>query len=199
MDNNIWAELGLVFLGGLIGFGGGVIAPRLSNDFFGPKLDVSITDDEECNTTTTLSDPETGQFFADARYVRVKVTNIGNSTAKNCAAYLSGVEFLDAEIDPKARYVDTIRLSWSGRSTHAAIDLPPNISDYVNVLEAHSKSNFLRPLLEVNLNRYVPLWQQKGRIKLTVSVSADDTKVAKFPFEVDWHGHWENLRGRPVP
>ena len=168
MGANVWADLGLVLVGVVAGAAGSVVTPRLTNHFFGPKLDVTITDDEECNTTTTLTDAS-GNYVAHARYVRVKVTNTGHSTAKNCVAYLSDVEFLDAPTAPTERYVDTIRLSWTGSQAHAPIDLPPHISDYANVVSARSGSEDLHPELEVPLNRYAALWQKKGRIRFTVS------------------------------
>jgi hypothetical protein len=184
-------------LPGLFGFIGGfftaLFAEPLRQWIYRPKLSLSFGKSSDFITNT----PEiAGLSQHQAFYIRLKVVNSSSRLAKACRAYLVRVEKqVDGKFGPTI-YCDSIQLAWSVREgqAFAAIDLPPDVPQFVDVVSTRSISKQFRPLISAIPMRYEALFWETGVFRFQVLVSGDGVKPVRTQLVLHWDGIWDKFR-----
>jgi hypothetical protein len=142
--------------------------------------------------------PETdGVSRHEAFYIRLKVVNSSPRLAKACRAYLVRVEKqVDGVFGPTV-YCDSIQLGWSARrpdQAYAAIDLPQDVSQFIDVVSTRSTSKNFAPVIGLVPMRYEALFQETGVFRFRVQVSGDGVKPVWGQVILHWDGMWDKFR-----
>lgn len=124
------------------------------------------------------------------------MTNKRKRIAKSRAAYLVGIEKDDGQgnFEPTI-YVDSIPLAWSCRGDlrYSEIDIPYGVSQYFDVLKTSDRGDRVIPQWQFDIIRYLSLFNQKGRYRLTVLVSGDGVDPVMIKLIFDWKGQWDTF------
>jgi hypothetical protein len=183
------------FIGAVLGFTAAVFAEPLRQWIYRPKLKLEFNDDPGCRART----PEQAQLTGvpvpniyEADYIRIKVTNTKPFIAKNCLAYLIGIEKPDnsGTFTPTI-YGDSIPLPWScrGEEAYGPLDLPRGIVQFIDVVSTRSISNDFTPAIRPIPYRYIGLFE-KGIFRFSVQVSGENVKPVSIKIVFRWTGAW---------
>jgi len=188
------------FLPNLISFIAGfviaIFAEPVRRFFFKPNLNLEFDENKGCVSGTFEVNKE-GEKIADARYIRVKVTNTTKIIAKNCRAYLINIEKWDGKDNfMPTGYYDSIQLAWSCQGwmdRWRGLHICKGVNQYVDVLVTRNTSEAFDPQIMCKPFRYLKLFKEKGKFLFTTQVSADraDPKIIKLEF--DWNGTWDGF------
>jgi hypothetical protein len=129
----------------LLGFITSVFADPVRQRLYRPVLRLSFSGGEDSITRTRMSNG--GQ----AIYVRMKVVNEKPALARQCCAYLIGVENMASNgcFHPTP-YVDSIQLAWSCQlpgNERSPLDLPNGVSQYVDVVSTNNTTS--NPIIQI--------------------------------------------------
>jgi len=124
-----WQLMGPL-VGGVFGFFAAIFAEPIRQWIWGPKLKLSF-DEEGCVTTTQTNE---GKW---AHTLRIRVVNKGRSIAKDCRAYLVGVQVNSPQSIP---YCDSLPLAWSCKGNckrqFEPLSLPKKVPQCIDLLLA---------------------------------------------------------------
>jgi hypothetical protein len=192
MDKNVqdWIAIVGQYLGafGTIAI---VVYTVWSESWRRPKLILSFDDKRDVKTqiNSVGLPPSVG-----SRCLRVRVKNANRrKAAKNCQAFLIGLEKLGSEARNENGFQNDVRqLGWmhDPPGTIKARDLLPGVEHWVDVVDAVDG----QPALRVWVS---PPWSlaNPGDYVFTVQVSAEDANPEVIKVRVRWDGTWQSLHG----
>jgi hypothetical protein len=168
--------------------------PFIRRFFWGPKLSLSFGNDlVGCVARTPIlyNGHETEGY-----YFRVKVRNIKPTLAKDCRAFLVGIEKKgEDDIFSSTNYQDSIQLQWACRSGQgfSSIDLPTGINQFIDVISTIKGVNRIDPKIEMFPFIYRNLFSEHGTFRYTVQVSGQEIKPRFIRFLFTWNGQWDDF------
>jgi len=190
-------QLGLV-IGVVLGFLSSVLTEPVRDRLFGPKLQVEFDPDKQGFATHTKDN--IGHDFVQASYIRVLATNKRKRIAKQCRAYLSGVEMWNASLrrfEPTL-YCEALQLAWSASPEGRAfdpVDIPKDVRKFVDVVSVREGSTSIRSHVIAHLYRYEDmLTKQSGKFRYTVLVAGDNMKPQSVKVGLEWNGDFKQYR-----
>ncbi|BCK87752.1 hypothetical protein MIZ01_1545 [Sideroxyarcus emersonii] len=201
-------ELSSLVIAGAIGFASAIFAEPLRRWIFSPKLILSFEDSLDYRTrtpeTATFRDPEISAVPIhsnhEAEYVRIRVINDARPMAKECRAYLVGIEKkqTNGAFEPTI-YCDSIPLAWSCREEKAyeSVDIPNGVAQFIDVVSVRSISDNYRLEIKPLPHRYVGFLHDKGTFRLTVQVSGENVKPVFIRVQFTWNGKWDDYHVQP--
>jgi hypothetical protein len=202
------SSLAIALVGGAIGFASAIFAEPLRRWIFSPKLVLSFEDSLDYRTrtpeTATYLDPQVSAVpihsTHEAEYVRIKVINDAGPLAKECRAYLVGIEKkqTNGTFEPTI-YCDSIPLAWSCREEKAyePIDLPNGVAQFIDVVSVRNISDKYQLEIRPLPQRYVGFLQDRGTFRFTVQVSGENVKPVFIRVQFTWNGEWDNYHAQP--
>ena len=169
-----------------------------------PELRLSILphDQRDCHTTS-MRDPATGSFKAPAHYFRLRIQNVGLSTAKNVEVSLEKVEeFKDDRYQLNKEFMP-LRLLWSHWRNHRwELSIPPGTyrhCDFGYIIgpnqndmaccEAGAYLFWFDVMIRPNAGRSSLL---PGKYRITVSAFGDNARRSKLSIILEWKGTWKD-------
>ena len=170
-----------------------------------PRLTISFEDKAEYLSRTPIhwpkvfDDPASGTVELEAIYLRVKVLNVGKSTARSCRAYITHVERenFDGSTE-KIEAQDSIPIPWSlrGERSLEPFDLPGRINQFADVCFTISRDHphKLFPAAPMFPLRFRRSWDKPGRFRLEITVTADGISSVSKTIKFEWQGPWDTLR-----
>jgi hypothetical protein len=112
-------------------------------------------------------------------YVRVKITNSGKRSAKNCRGFL--VRFERMASTGQFELIDdgdgSIQLVWTHSASQArdeGFDMSPGVSRYLDVLATYEGVSWFNLQVPRPPNVWTPYLSQLGRYRFTIQVSAEE-------------------------
>lgn len=179
----------------LAGFIIAIFAEPVRRFFFKPKLKLEFQQSPDCISQTY--EVANGKKVADARYIRVNVTNSSKVIAKDCRSYLINIEKCDREgkFVPTV-YCDSIQLAWScqGRMDRwRGIDICKGVNQYVDIIATRNISKAFDPQIMAKPNRYLDLFNETGKFLFTIQVSADGADPKTIKLEFVWNSIWDDF------
>ena len=196
-----------VLIGGAIGFASAILADPIRRWIFSPKLVLSFNDstDYKARTPETATFRDPAQSAApihsthEAEYVRIKVINDSRPLAKDCRAYLVGIEREqpDGTFGPTL-YCDSIPLAWSCRDDHAydPIDLPNGVAQFIDLVSVRSISDEYKFEIWPLPHRYRGFLRDKATFRFTVQVSGKNVKPVFARVRFKWGGVWDKYEAK---
>ncbi len=196
---SIW----FVFVGGIIAFASAIFAEPVRRWIFSPKLVTSFEDSSDCKARTpeqaTFLDPQQSAVpihsTHEAEYIRIKVVNDARPVAKDCQAYLVGIEKEQPDGSfATTLYCDSIPLAWSCREERAyePIDLPNGVAQFIDLISVRSISRDYRIEVKSLPSRYAGFLLDKGTFRFTVQVSGENVKPVLIRIKFTWKGKWDD-------
>jgi hypothetical protein len=195
--------------GGLIGTVGLAVLEVWKDRSFRPNLTVHY-DGGSGSIRTTWWTVENRRV--QAKFVRVRVRNIGNRTAKGCRGYLVNIERFDGSVGDR-RFVDTIRLRWAyelhgkawkeferGTWNDRGLDLLPGPNYYLDVLRIYApecEDGRAQAETVAISGPDSDAFQHKTTYRLTVAVAADGAEAKEIRLLFRWGGDWNNFDVSP--
>ncbi|MEW8440373.1 MAG: hypothetical protein AB2689_19670 [Candidatus Thiodiazotropha taylori] len=185
--------------GAALGFAAAVFAEPLRQWIYRPKLLLTFDNDPGCRART----PEQTQLHGgprpiesthEAEYIRVKIQNTKPHIAKNCRAYLVGVEKADEHDNFKQTiYGDSIPLPWScrGNEAYGPLDLARGIVQFIDIVSTRSVAPDFKPEIKPVPYRYFNLFHQHGKYRFTIQVSGENVKPVFIKVIFNWSGVWD--------
>ena len=197
-QNSDWVGWVQLVTSGALGAGLTLIVEALRHRWNRPVLNVSFLPKDEYFARTPVSYHESdgNVSVAYGKWVRLKVTNTGGSTARNCRAFITGIHFADARYPNEDRIEnqDALPLTWSLREGETTIDLPRKINQFVDLCHTTEVEPYvLIPDCKITPYRLAHIWKESGRFTITVIVTADDAEPASIVARLSWGGHWQDL------
>jgi hypothetical protein len=193
-------DLVKIAFGFVFGLASGAMIPLavewLKRRLFGPRLEVIIKEGESFTPVSQEPGMTPGPF--PSRYMRACVKNIGQTTAKNCRAYLIRVdEIAYGELKP-TKYRDTLRLRWAyedEEELHGGVDILPGVFLYFDIMSTKSENGRDLTMLQVAKvrGRFVDLLKFKTHYRFTILVAADATEPKQIIATVAMGDTWENF------
>jgi hypothetical protein len=185
-----------LLIGWVLGVLSKVLGDQLSRVVRGPRLDLEFREKGNFISHTTLTG--NGQSIP-CRYVRVKVTNTGQTSARNCRGFLIGLErkSKSGDFELVNGGDDTIQLIWSHASGNArgeGFDMSPGVARYLDVLstaEGRRHFNIECPRIP---NTLIPCLDQHGTYRLTILASAEEAEPKEIRLVFEWNGDWQNSK-----
>jgi hypothetical protein len=173
----------------VVGFLIAIFAEPLRRWFYRPVLRLDFANDDRFVSPTVEGDPPDHH----ARYVRLRATNVKNSMAKSCRAFLIGFDRRgqSGSWDP-TDYCDNIPLRWSCEKSDA-LDLPKDVPHFIDVLSTRESSKDFQLHLAFLPHRYQHLLSATETYRLTVLVTGDGLKPAKMSISFKWTGVWDQF------
>lgn len=187
-------------IGSLIaGFIGGIVAKAVGDlvsfRLLGPQLSVNFQQSPLYLVQTPVGE-------ATQTYVRIRVTNLGKRTARNCKGFLVRIDRRNSngEFEAVEGGHDCLQLIWSnahGSQRKLGFDLAPNCSRFLDILSVQNgKNDWIPqgipekdddpPLLP---NRLWPQLSIHQQIRLTIQVVAEDAEAALLALTFNWQGN----------
>lgn len=196
-----------ILVGGAIGFASALFAEPLRRWIFSPKLVLSFEDSTDYKARTpesaTFLDPQRSAVPIhsnhEAEYVRIKVVNDSRPLAKECRAYLVGIEKKQADgTFAPTLYCDSIPLAWSCREDKAyePIDLPNGVAQFIDLVSVRSISDEYKLEIKPLPQRYGGFLRDKGTFRFTVQVSGENVKPIFIRVLFTWNGVWDKYEAR---
>ena len=169
-----------------------VCAEPLRRWIFRPTLKLEFANTEHFVTKT----PEriNSQVF-NACYVRVRATNTSYFLAKDCLAFLIKIE---KQIQPgrwePTEYCESQQLRWSASlDGYGAVDLPHDVSQFVDVVSTIESEASFRPHISVPLYRHDRLFASPGTYRFSILVTGDNVKRDIIRLSFKWNGQWDKI------
>lgn len=195
-------------IGGAIGFASAIFAEPLRRWIYSPKLVLTFEDSTDYKTRTpeqaTFRDPQRSAVpihsTHEAEYVRIKVINASRPLAKDCRAYLVGIEKKQADGNfGTTLYCDSIPLAWSCREDHAyePIDLPNGVAQFIDLISVRDISPEFKLEIKPLPLRYAGFLRDSGTFRFTVQVSGENVKPAFIRVEFTWGRVWNEYVAKP--
>jgi len=195
-------------VGGAIGFASAIFAEPLRRWIYSPKLLLSFEDSTDYKARTpeqaTFLDPQRSaapiHSTHEAEYLRIKVLNDSRPLAKECRAYLVGIEKKQADGSfGSTLYCDSIPLAWSCREDRAyeALDLPKGVAQFVDLVSVRSISTEYKIEIKPLPLRYAGFLREKGTFRFTVQVSGENVKPVFIRVQFTWGGVWNEYVAKP--
>jgi hypothetical protein len=152
-----------------------------------------------------------------AYYIRVKVTNTKNVTAKDCKTYLVNIEKLDASGSFKSTiYCDSIPIAWSCQNIgeqYNGININKGVNQFADVVTTRhfpsagevmyptmanqsAKPDILYPQIKLTPFRYEGIFKEKGTFRFTVQVTSANADPKTIRLVLDWNGIWDKFSVR---
>lgn len=203
-------------------FVGGVVTTILLEHarrwWFSPKLDVVLREDEYGKVATSFQlDPDykppplheippdrdteavaemiVAQLKKRAQYVRLRVRNVGWSTAQQVRGFLVDVRILDPKNGYERIFFDSIPLCWSyvldGNRT--ALDIPRNVNINLDVFHTVEGEHSFTPCFAAMPEAYSNRFRNADTYILTVAVVAENATPRVVEIEVRWNGRWNDF------
>lgn len=176
-----------------------ILAEVAKHILFKPKLNLEFDEGKGC-IADTWEINRNGQKTADARYIRVKVTNNSRIIAKDCRGYLINIEKQNkhGKFAPTV-YCDSIQLAWScqgKRNRYEAVDISKGVNQYLDVITTRNTSREFDPQIMAKPLRYLDLFKETGIFRLIIqaSVAGADPKIIKLIF--NWKGVWNDFSAK---
>lgn len=196
-----------IFIGAVVGFVSAIFAEPVKHWLCQSRLEVAFGEGSEYKARTPEQmrqpDPQgSGKeiiSFHNAEYIRIKVTNRSSSIAKNCCAFLVGVQ----KKNPKGKfeptiYCDSIPLVWSCREDclYGPIDLPKDVVHFIDLVTVRSISGEYRLGIKTIPFRYAHLLRENGTYRFKVQVSGENVKPKFISVDFSWNGVWDQYEAR---
>ncbi len=187
----------LSFIGGFLS---AVFAEPLRRWLYRPVLRLQFGTTDHF-ITRTPEDNETSRH--ESYYLRVRAMNTRAALAKNCRAYLVNVEYLGSSGAWEATtYCESMQLAWAGPgdAPYAALDLPKDVPQFINVLCTREDSPRFTPSIVPGmlLFRYDSFLSSPGTYRFTVIVSGDGVRPASIGLRLKWTGKWDQFEAGEV-
>jgi hypothetical protein len=169
-----------------------------------PRLRVDFRENDERFVLRTHEGILTEPFpRADACFLRIRVSNAGRRTAKDCRVHLVNWERWDRDrwAPTNPRYCDSIPLKWSYETDAVAlagVDIPPGTWRFADVLSARQGSQQFRVETPTFPTYCEPLLESGDRLRFTIQVSAEDAPPRRAAIEFTWSGHWGMLKAKSL-
>jgi hypothetical protein len=187
-------------VGGVLTFLASVLTEPVRDRFFGPKLQLEFTPNNQAFVTMT-KEVDRQHRLNLASYVRVLVTNTRKRIAKQCRAYLIDFEVWNPSLrrfEP-TKYCEALQLAWSASSSrdlaYYPLDIPKDVRQFVDVVSVREGSTTIRTHVIANLNRYSDLLtQQTGKLRYTVLVAGDNLEPQKTQVVLEWNGNYGEFK-----
>lgn len=203
---DIAIRLGSGLLVALVAFVAAIAIGPVKHWFYGPKLKLEfIEDNKDYNTDTQVTITKKNGDGVDvdvsdvpAHYVRIKVVNEGREIAKQCNAYLTNIEKWNYSANKyeQTDYCDSLMLAWSARNIERfrLLNLPKGIKWFVDVISTNAiDKNEYSVETNIEMNRYIDLFKERGKFQYTVMISGDNVKPASCKIVFTWSGDWDNF------
>ena len=181
-----WAKFGFLVAGWLLGLLSKELSEWITIWFRGPKLKVEFGDGEDCVTLTPesvslapdLSTSTDGVRLQVVFFARIRVSNGKPRTLTKCQASLVKVERADEQGGfNETTFKDSIALVWSYNAEAETVDIARGTNRYVDLVRIQNYASGFQPQLRAHSGdvfvpiRYVPLFNENGTLRFTVSVS----------------------------
>lgn len=192
-----WLFWTQVLIGGIGGSAFTLLVEAFRNLRNRPKLVIKFASEPQYVTKTPIGrtgDSPTLNIFGI--WIRARLKNEGKSVARNCRAYLTDIV---VEHTSGSRLVynneDAIPLKWSLRADEEKIDLPPEITQFIDICHVlATEPNKLHSDARINPFRLGPFWQLPGKYKVTVVVTADEAEPASTAVCFYWPGQYDQIK-----
>ena len=129
-------------------------------------------------------------------WIRARLKNEGSSVARNCRAFVTNI-VVEQYSGHRLIYEneDAIPMKWSLRANDEKIDLPPDITQFVDICHVlETEPDKLHSDARILPFRLLPFWQLPGKYKVTVVVTADETEPASTEVCFYWAGHYDRIK-----
>ena len=179
-------------LGFVAGFLSAVFAEPIRQWLYRPKLSLEFLHNDHFVTTTDEGSPPTHQ----AKYVRVRASNLSARAAKGCRAYLVGLQRRGPGGAWEAtEYCDCLQLAWSARpgASHDALDLAAGTPFFIDVVSTRQPSQAFAWSAMFTPYRVQHLFRTPGTYLFTILVTGDNVKPAKLSVSFKWTGVWDQF------
>ncbi len=194
-------EIGLIaagsaLLGGLLG---GLLSgayQHLRDWLDRPRLEIDY-EGNAANKTEANYTRKDGTAVAEI-YIRVRVRNMGRSTAKRALVFLTSLKEVHPSGTVPTSYHDSLPLSWPGWD-FVPRDIPPapGVNFYVDLMKV-SKDPPGQWIFCVQRSPGDDLKNYSGVYRFEVTATADNAEAATFEVDVTYEKDWHNLRAVPV-
>lgn len=128
-----------------------------------------------------------------AFYLRVKITNRGRRTARNCRVYLANVEVQQGKKCRDTEYVDFMRLVWSHHPGIPSLDLLPEVPHWVDVISTLENCHHFFLETDPKAEKYRDGFGETTMYRLTIRAYAEDAESAEAIIYLRWSGDWEHV------
>lgn len=132
----------------------------------------------------------------DVCFVRIKVINTKSRIAKNCRAYLVGIDMLHpSDLFTGTKFCDSLQLCWSysdPNDTHS-IDLPMGVAHYVDLLKTVKDSTRFFPAVNSMPAFYEKWFESNGTYRFKVTVVGDDATPQTIGVSFTWRQLWDEF------
>jgi len=172
----------------VVGFAGGAVMASLINHIVGwwrrPIIKVELVPDVGCYVTTKRGNPPTH----DAKFLRLRVKNIGNSSIKACRAYVTRITKRNGGkiINDNQEVVE---LNWAHRNSDA-LDIPVGAFLYLDIVSLDIKytgGSILSLCVSLLPNNLSGLFSGPAEFELSLNVACDNARpknrTVKFTFD----------------
>jgi hypothetical protein len=152
-----------------------------------PRLSLKLDVRDQIDTKL----PE-GDIATLSRWVRVRVLNKnGRRVAKNCRAFLIGMQRINADGSVERIVADDCRhLPWMNDDyKHQPRDLFPGVANWIDLYysEIHQPSCF-------SVSHPRSTFKAPGEYRLAVQISAEEANAPIIYLRLSWGGKWESLK-----
>lgn len=158
-----------------------------------PELEVSFKSERDVKSQENTVGVASMRL---SRWLRVQVMNKpGRRAAKNCRAYLTGIQRVlpDSVSDDFPNDVRPLQWMHDPLDEFGARDLLPGVAHWVDVVGTVEGHRELKLRVYPSYDRIMP-----GEYIVTILVSAEEADPVEISVRITWDGTWDSLHGRAV-
>lgn len=129
----------------------------------------------------------------DAKWLRIKLRNRYDNTARQCRPLLLNVVRLEDGKSVELGYTDRLQLNWSGiEKENTALDIFKDSEYFFAVFSVGSNNSVMlnTPHCPGNLSN---LFSSQGIYRIKVQVIGDDSRSNILELDFAWTGQWDKL------
>jgi hypothetical protein len=182
--------------------GGGIVAGILSGSYqhirdvlSRPKLKLDFNSESPLYVVKSKGKDKDGEF--DDRYVRVRVRNLGRTTASGCRVYLSEIREVHGDKTNPTSFTEAMELSWP-LNEYGRRDIPNGPDFYVDLVKFYSRDKRWNIAVKQLYSSQESLGSHVGTYRFYICATADNTKADKLEVEVMYNGTIKDLRAFQV-
>ncbi len=158
-----------------------------------PKLEV---DYEGTEANKVEAHYKRDQTNVDEIYIRVRVRNLGQRTAKGSRVFLTRLREITADTTSVAIH-DSLQLPWAGWLFEPR-DIPPGVSFYADLMRVSKHTSGWIFSVQKKFAIRPEMEQYSGTYRFRVTVTADNAVPAVCEVDVTYKQDWHTLRAVPV-
>jgi hypothetical protein len=167
-----------------IAFNAGASQPQLEVDYEGTEAN------------KVEAHYKNGETDIDDIYIRVRVRNLGQRTAKSSRVFLTGLREITADTTSAAIY-DSLQLPWAGWHFEPR-DIPQGVCFYADLMRVSKHTSGWIFSVQKKFAIRPDMEHYSGTYRFRVTVTADNAVPAVCEVDVTYKQDWHTLRAVPV-